>query len=163
MLSTLCHTSSARTPSTRTSSTPTTQTSSNSYLFTHLQFTMPSAIKQFFQCAARAIQDFVSSILTRAGDDLLRDVLVSLSNRSDRCVIFFPFFSTTDAQPLLVRAHQTLHQLVTQLWVAAEHGDVSNFALVAEQIALLMGEVFILHNLSHLLERAVSNIYFSPL
>jgi hypothetical protein len=52
-----------------------------------------------------------------------------------------------------------LGQFSTQLWVAAKHGDISGFTSVAGHIALLMGEVVVLHVVSHLLERVVSNLY----
>jgi hypothetical protein len=53
-----------------------------------------------------------------------------------------------------------LGQFSTELWVAAERGDISGFTSVAGHIALLMGEVVVLHVVSHLLERVVSNLYF---
>lgn len=50
---------------------------------------------------------------------------------------------------------------MAQNWVAAEHGDILRVTSVARDIALLMGEVCVLHNLSCLLKRAVSS-HFLP-
>jgi hypothetical protein len=54
-----------------------------------------------------------------------------------------------------------LGQFATQLWVALEHSNILHFKFVAGHIALLVGEVILLHISSHLLERVVSNFFFA--
>ena len=53
-----------------------------------------------------------------------------------------------------------LGQVMTGLWDAAGHRDALRFASVVRQMALIWGEILLLHLLSHLLEGAVSAFSF---
>ena len=61
---------------------------------------------------------------------------------------------------MFLRAYATLGEAMTGLWDAAGHRDASRFASVARQVALIWGEIALLHLFSHLLEGAVSAFYF---
>jgi hypothetical protein len=121
-------------PPTNQTPSPTNKPNAFAHPLKHRTLSMPGLIL-LYQRTPRVIQIWMTRVLVGAGDDLARQGQVFVGDRS-------------------ARAYAMLGQVMTGLWDAAGHRDALRFASVVRQMALIWGEILLLHLLSHLLEGA---------